>query len=951
MSVAPDEQETRTASDRERPPVRNQAPRLPASETVGRYRILSLLGVGGMGQVYSAYDPNLDRRVAIKLLHRDETEGAQRLSREARALARISHPNVVTVHEVDEYDGRIAIAMEYVEGETLREWARRVTPAEGKDRMLTALDYLLQAGRGLAAAHAEGFVHRDFKPSNVLVGKDGRVRVADFGLAQLKAGPSDAPEQLDHEAVEGLRDELTAAGTVVGTPAYMAPEQRLGEVVDVKSDQFSFCLTAWEVLTGERPELNRRRRTTQSQLEATLDGETVLLPSGLEAALRKGLSKRPKARFSDLPRLLEALETENEVLRGRPSVRRWFRRGAVAVGALAALGFAGVQAQAAALEQQCETESNGLAEVLTPAVSESVDQAIRSQPFSYASHTADQVSTMLEDVESSWREDAEVSCRAFRIEKEWSEPLYARSQDCLLERRLRVQFLVESTNDLDGRSVSRLIPATHSVLNLPRCDKPQSLPPRRQAQSLLDRSAYLSLMGALGEGRHALATGRPKLALERAKGVREAASSYGFEQLATDAALLLLAGYADHQHTNEAIGPIARAQYSRATERGDWPSAQLAALHLAQFKSLDIDVQREWLGLARAASQRIERPSRAVTHRMDAVAALQLQATGNHEAAAEAYIALLNRNLEDRFPSKAAIGSIYLNIASSYGSLGDYERATTWAKTGWEHVVESLGPGHPAAIDLRGILGGLLLGQGQPREALEHLNASLEMALAHNVRRESAVSTLGNIGYAHRLLGESDKASAAYEQAIVLGGRTEIATNYAVLLQRQGRVQEAIELLESALADLDTKPATYRLRSNFLLTLGRLEGTRDRFSVARAYFARAVAMPPPDIAHPPEIWLDALVEAACIGVQLGETELGFGQLSEAHDKSGHIPGKRSWVAKRWAEALWDAPGASLANKARARALMLEANAGLKGAGPRFAKYVPETETWLETHTR
>jgi serine/threonine protein kinase len=166
------------------------AERIEAASMIGRFTILDIVGAGGMGQVYAAYDPQLDRRVALKVLHTPDDEVArQRLVREAQALARLSHPNVVGVHEVGAHEGRVFVAMEFVEGETLKDWARSHAPGE-PDRMRRALELLLHAGRGLAAAHAAGLVHRDVKPGNILVGRDGRVRVADFGLARAD---EDAP--------------------------------------------------------------------------------------------------------------------------------------------------------------------------------------------------------------------------------------------------------------------------------------------------------------------------------------------------------------------------------------------------------------------------------------------------------------------------------------------------------------------------------------------------------------------------------------------------------------------------------------------------------------------------------------------------------------------------------------------------------------------------------------
>jgi len=226
---------------------------------VGRYRILGRIGQGGMGVVYRAHDPELARDVAVKLMNAeslDEGETATartRLIREARAMARLAHPNVIHVYDVGAVEDGVFIAMELVEGESLAAWVARA-PRDWRD----VLRHYVDAGRGLAAAHAAGVIHRDFKPENVLVGADGRVRVGDFGLAgapALAGAPSfddmrSTDAALDVGAVEGT---LTRTGALLGTPKYMAPEQEHGLVASDAGDQFSFCVALYEALYGQPP--------------------------------------------------------------------------------------------------------------------------------------------------------------------------------------------------------------------------------------------------------------------------------------------------------------------------------------------------------------------------------------------------------------------------------------------------------------------------------------------------------------------------------------------------------------------------------------------------------------------------------------------------------------------------------------------------------------------------
>ncbi len=266
---------------------------------VGRYEIERELGRGGMGVVYQARDVTLDRRVALKLLHARRDEAAQaRLLREAQVMARLAHPNVVPVFELGEWRNDLYLVMELVTGVTLEAWLKRA-----KHRRSDILEHFMQAGRGLAAAHAAGVVHRDFKPANVLVGLDDRVRVTDFGLS--RPGPT-----LELPATNSA--VVTRDGAIVGTLAYMAPEQLDGKLADERSDQFSFCVALIEALAGQRP----FKGETWSELAVSLNekprfGSSV--PAQLRGVLRKGLEREPAHRYASMTALLNAIERAQNV--------------------------------------------------------------------------------------------------------------------------------------------------------------------------------------------------------------------------------------------------------------------------------------------------------------------------------------------------------------------------------------------------------------------------------------------------------------------------------------------------------------------------------------------------------------------------------------------------------------------------------------------------------------
>jgi len=280
--------------------------RLDEGARIDRYVIEDFIGRGGMGIVYRAYDPSLDRHVAVKQLHL-EVEGSvpveearARLLREAKALAQLSHPNVVAIHDVGTFGEDVYLAMELVEGQTLRRWLAAETRS-----LEQILAVLRAAGEGLHAAHAAGLVHRDFKPDNVIVGDDGRARVLDFGLARV------AGENQDNEPVAESADlELTRTGVVVGTPAYMAPEQHHGKRADQRADQFSFCVTAYQAVYGERPFKGK----DVGQLAKAIAGGNIAatpassqVPERIRQVLIKGLAAEPADRYESMRALVDAL--------------------------------------------------------------------------------------------------------------------------------------------------------------------------------------------------------------------------------------------------------------------------------------------------------------------------------------------------------------------------------------------------------------------------------------------------------------------------------------------------------------------------------------------------------------------------------------------------------------------------------------------------------------------
>jgi serine/threonine protein kinase len=283
---------------------------------VGRYVLRRPLGAGAMGRVFVAHDPTLDREVAIKVLHpdRDDPDLEARLIREAKALGRLApHPEVITVYDAGRDGDAVYIAMELIEGGTLRQWSAR-----GRRSWQEIVAVFSRAGSGLAHAHAAGLVHRDFKPDNVLVGSDGRIRVTDFGLARPSFRPDEEAAISIRTPLSAMDATLTRSGVLAGTPAYMAPEQFAGRPANSQSDIFSFCVAFYEALYGERPFAAQNvvqliERTTSGRVSPAPFGSRV--PARLRRVLLVGLSPEPERRYGSMIELLAAVREVTQVRR------------------------------------------------------------------------------------------------------------------------------------------------------------------------------------------------------------------------------------------------------------------------------------------------------------------------------------------------------------------------------------------------------------------------------------------------------------------------------------------------------------------------------------------------------------------------------------------------------------------------------------------------------------
>ncbi len=444
---------------------------------VGRYVVLSTLGFGNMGVVYAAYDPELDRKVALKLLRSElrevsDNEARTRLLREAQALAKLSHPNVVAVYDVGAIETGVWLAMEFVEGQTLDNWCKE-RPRSWRE----ALDVMRHAGRGLQAAHHAGLIHRDFKPENVMVGTDGRVRVMDLGLARLGAreDPVDLLETLavhrsSHSEQAALAIGVTQAGAIVGTPAYMAPEQFQGLQVGVAADVFAFCVTCWEAIVGERPFAG----TTLAELLASVFVEDVrpipkgkLMPVWVRKALRRGIQRGPEARWPSMGALLAVLAHDP-----RQARRRWLAAGTLLLG-VAGIGY-GVAASSVAEAQQCRGAAEELLGTWDAEQRDRMTKAMRATGVAYAEKVAIDSATALNAYSQTWVAAHTTACDAHR-RGHVSALLFDRRMACLRQRRVDLAATVAVLREPTRETIVHALDTVAGLPKISACEDDERL--------------------------------------------------------------------------------------------------------------------------------------------------------------------------------------------------------------------------------------------------------------------------------------------------------------------------------------------------------------------------------------------------------------------------------------------------------------------------------------------
>ncbi|HTE51617.1 MAG TPA: serine/threonine-protein kinase [Kofleriaceae bacterium] len=776
---------------------------------IGRFVVLDLLGEGGMAVVLSAYDPHLDRKVALKLLRGDRwcderaQESVAAVVREAQAMARLSHPNVLNVHEIGFEGATSYVVMEHVDGRTLREWI-----GERERGWREILDMFTRAGDGLAAAHAAGIVHRDFKPENVLVGRDARPRVADFGVASAFSAM----------AGEG------AAG-VAGTCGYMAPEQLAGAAIDARADQYAFCVSLWEALRGALP--------PGDELPATSDQT----PTWLLRTLARGLAARPEDRWPSMDELLATL-------RRRRARRRSTTLGIAVAGVLVAGAF-GI-GQRAATVPPCGDAEDLVAPLWSEGARARVEAAFVKTGRPYAADTFARVDTALRARLGSWARAHREVCEATHVRHEQSEAMLDLRMSCLRHARAEMTELVDLLGNASTDVLDHAVQATRETGDTFACasvgaSSPGSPAPpdpavAKTVEALRAELPRLAALRKLGSWKEGLIAARALVARARATGYQPLLASALIEQAQFDVDAGTADRAVDSLYEAAQLGAEARDDdlVAQATERLEW------ALLETRVRMPEAQVV---LRFAVSATTRagFSAARQADLLRSGAVMAFR---QGDHLGSLMLCVYVLALQAATDGPHSFAVADALYSIAEVAFRSG-HLREGAWVQRRAISLAEDLlGPDHPTVAELIGMYTSILLDLADFDEALplvERMLTIRERAFGpEDPRLGDPLYNLAIVLEAQRRLPE---ARAAIERAIHIEERAPLSEQYGLgarydelgtIAHHQGRLEEARRAAQKAVAvgrklygvDHPWVANSYEYYADHLLSLRRLGEAR-----------------------------------------------------------------------------------------------------------------------------
>jgi len=842
------------------------APVAPAAgRQLGRYVLLEVIGAGGMGVVYSAYDPVLERKVALKLVRKERgapsAEIENRLMREGKSIAQLQHQNIVSVFDMGASDGQVYVAMELVGGGSLKKWLH-----EGPRHWREVLEKFIAAGEGLTAAHRAGIVHRDFKPENVLVGEDGRVRVTDFGLASsvgLTPEPAASPG--------GLDVRLTQSGAVMGTPAYMAPEQHEAAQADARADQFSFCVALWEGLYGARPYAAGGKPGEPWRLVEP--PPTANVPPWVRRAVQRGLSLDREHRWPSMEPLVAALRHDPaRALKAR-----------LAAGATAVLLLGGAGAvtwwSATRGERLCSTGPERVAAVWNAAIASAIGKDLSGETAA----SFERAKARLDGWWKAWADLHGEACRATRVRGEQSDELLSRRMLCLDRRFAEGRALVELFQNRDDGVLAKSPEAVDALGTLHGCSDTEALlaevaPPQGEAAAQVEtvrrhlREAKARVEAGLYKEAQASATEAVKLArdLTYRPALAEALTSLGrIHERAGDlkgaeAVLTEAIAVAESAKTDALTAEAATAlvlvlgvRQARYGEAHAWEKLAGGTIHriggslplqarLTQTSGLVL-YQEGKLDEAIAAHQKavelleeLEPQSLALA---DAYGSLGAALRGGRKAkeARAAFEKSLEILLTRVGPNSDLTAAALNGIGSSLMLEGRFDEALKLYTQSHDVFVKRLGPTHFRAVNAVNNIGVVLAEQGRFADALPYFEKVAKVREATLAATDAKTAdALANVGMLLVELQRYDEASKSFEKArgILQGypldhfSQAEPLLGEAKVLVAKGETAKAVPLLERVLKLCEGKQGF------------RFDYTRARasFVLARATKSRELAV-------------------------------------------------------------------------------------------------------------
>ncbi len=809
----------------------------PPVERVGRFEMLDLIGRGAMGAVYRARDPELERVVAIKVRHlqsRLDAEQEDRLRREAQALARLADPNVVGVFETGIADGKPFVAMEYVAGDTLERWM------EAPHAVPAVLAMLAQAGRGLAAAHAVGLVHRDFKPSNVLVSRAGVAKVGDFGLVRLDGETT--PHAQGKPVIDAVM-MLTMTGALLGTPAYMAPEQLDGQPATEASDQFSFCVTLYEALYGKRP----FGGNTIEQLRAAMTRPPALpaaprLPPPIRAALLRGLAVDPTKRHATMGALVAVLER-------RPArVLPWVLAATALLGGAAVI--VGLQMRGAT--DPCGGSEAQLAGIWDAPAKEAIKTQLLAAKVPYAADAWRGVETALDAYASAWTQARRAACEATRVHGEQTEAVLALRDQCLDGRASELRALTTALTTADQKMVSRSVTAATRLSPVAPCGDIRALSERAPRSFALVRHRLDQLQGQIAQSRTASSLGKVKDAIATLDGVIAAANREAYPAILA-----------------EALIEQGRLKF---LVDGDAKAAEqtlLAALWAADRGRDDYLRARAWtvlLFLVGNAQARVDEADALFQHglatvqRLVGAEGIEAQLLGNRgqmltmEGKLAEAEPLLRKTLAvmERIqgPDHPEIAIALAALSELVMRKGDLAEGMALAVRAYEMDKRIFGPNHPSTAKSLFNVAHALADQGEYEKAAERIESTISILQAalgpEHIDLANAVDELGVI---RRHQDRYDEALVLHERSLALREKTLgpdhpetgiSLDNIGLVLGLLNRPAEALPYHKRALAiteatlgpNTSEAGGSHGYLANTLMAMGKPKEAFDEFQIA-----------------------------------------------------------------------------------------------------------------------